>query len=252
MNWVQWLLLSLGVVSVLVMVVIARRRPPEGPWTGADEETPNLPDVDLADGTGPLAPSLDDDEIPAAAPGSRRAPAFGTNDGDEATWSTFTPRADPGSSVRDVAGEQEETLAPTEQKVILLHVISKTRTPFSGSDLHRALGDCRLRFGMQDFYHRTTEVNGAPESVFSVASMVKPGTLDPMAAADLKTPGLTFFLVLPGPVEGLRAFREMLDTAQDLAAKLKADLLDEHRQPLTSQAVQAQLEDIARRERRPR
>ncbi|MGH8529234.1 MAG: cell division protein ZipA [Nevskiales bacterium] len=250
MNWVQWLLLILGVVSVLVMVVIARRRPPEGPWTGADEETPKLPEVDLADGTGPQAPTLDDGEAPAAATTGRRAPAFRMNDGDEAAWSTFTPRADPASSVRDVAAEPEETLTPVEQKVILLHVINKTRTPYSGPELHRALGDCRLRFGMQDFYHRTTEVNGAPESVFSVASMIKPGTLDPMAAQELKTPGLTFFLVLPGPVEGLRAFREMLDTAQDLAAKLKADLLDEHRQPLTSKSVQAQLEDIARRERR--
>ena len=254
MNWVQWFLLVLGVVAVVAMVVIARRRPPEGPWGEAtSEETPNLPDVDLADGAGPRPPQLDADAAPAA-PG-RRAPAFQVNGGEDASLASFTTRPDPAASVRHVAPDdpdqpaQAESAAPG-QKVILLHVVSKDRSPFSGPELHRALGECRLCFGMQDFYHRTTEVNGAPESVFSVASMLKPGTLDPMVANELRTPGLTFFLVLPGPVEGLRAYREMLDTAQDLAGKLKADLLDENRQPLTSQAVQAQLEELARRDRR--
>lgn len=250
MNWVQWLLLALGVVAVVVMVVIARRRPPDGPWNETGEETPSLPEVDLADGAGPRAPQLDGGEAPAAR--GRRAPAFEVNGGEDAALSTFTTRPDPAASVRHVTAEDGGGAAAAEQKVILLHVVNKTRTPFGGPEVHRALGECRLRFGMQDFYHRTTEVNGTPESVFSVASMLKPGTLDPMAAQELRTPGLTFFLLLPGPVESLRAYREMLDTAQDLAGKLKADLLDENRQPLTSQAVQAQLEELARRERRQR
>ncbi len=253
MTWVQWLLLGLGVISVVAMVVIARRRPPASPWAGVplgtdeEEETPGLPPIGTADSAkGPHAPRLGDAGAGVPSAHGRRAPAFRVNGGEEGTWSAFTPRADPAASVREVV------LAEPQQKVILLHVVHKLRIPFNGAEVHRRLAECRLRHGMQDFYHRTAEINGMPESVFSVASMLKPGTLDPMAAQELKTPGLTFFMVLPGPVEGLRAYRDMVETAQELAVKLKADLLDDHRRPLTAQAIQGQLEDIARRERQSR
>ena len=87
--------------------------------------------------------------------------------------------------------------------------------------------------------------------MFSVASLVKPGTLDPAEAEGFATPGLSVFLQLPGPLRPVAAFQDMLDTARGLARALNAELYDsEQRAPLSPErerALHEQVEDWARR-----
>ena len=105
---------------------------------------------------------------------------------------------------------------------------------FRGEALIRALAQCGLEPGPRRIYHHMAR--GRP--VFSVASMVEPGHLDPDAlAGDFATPGLALFMTLPGPVTGREAFDRMLETARRLAAHLDGELLDERRSALTPQTV---------------
>ena len=87
--------------------------------------------------------------------------------------------------------------------------------------------------------------------MFSVASLVKPGTHDPAEAEGFATPGLSVFLQLPGPLRPVAAFQDMLDTARGLARALNAELYDsEQRAPLSPErerALHEQVEDWARR-----
>jgi len=87
--------------------------------------------------------------------------------------------------------------------------------------------------------------------VFSVANVVEPGTFDPKERDYFTTPGLAFFMQLPGPLGGRVAFELMLNTAQRVADVLEGTLIDEREQLLTSDIIIGLRDRIAQFERRP-
>ncbi len=54
---------------------------------------------------------------------------------------------------------------------------------------------------------------------------------------EITTPGLSFFMALPGPLPALSAWETMLPTAQRLAELLDAIVLDEERNTLGRQRI---------------
>jgi cell division protein ZipA len=152
------------------------------------------------------------------------------------------------------AGQRVEMRArrppAVEQDIFILHVASADGRYFAGPDIHATLAAADLKFGLDDFYHRITEAFGVAESVFAVANMLKPGTLDPAEQDHLRTPGLTLFLVLPGPLEGTRAMRDMMDTADALARELGGEVLDDKRALLKTQTAQYMHDQVAEFDRR--
>src|SRR5699024_12702486 len=99
---------------------------------------------------------------------------------------------------------------------------------------------------------RYTIVIGEIESVYGVANMRKHGELDPGDQYHLSTPGLTLFLVLPGAIEGVRAMRDMMETANGIAQRLGGQVLDDKRSLLKAQTAQYMLDQIAEIDRRAR
>jgi len=181
--------------------------------------------------------------------------AAGEVSDDDRLDSDFRPvePAEPGG--QSVAAERVEIRpqrppADGEQHVFILHVATSGDRPFDGPDIHAVLQREELQFGLNDIYHRVTETNGITESVFAVANMLKPGTLDPVDQDHLSTPGLTFFLVLPGPIDGTPAMCEMMETANRIADALGGDVLDDKRALLKSQTAQYTLDKIADIDRR--
>lgn len=218
MNLWQWGILLAGIVAVIVMVLFARRGDASNPWP---------------DNTDVQAPSLDDSNVDLESHDAHRnGPSF---DDDAVTEAGFAQQA-------------EAKIVPpkVEPRPVLLFLVSKDRQPRDGRRIHAALNEAQLRHGMQDFYHRTFEVDGAPEPAFSVANMVKPGILDPMRADELRTLGLVMFMQVPNPMGSIRALTEMFDVADQLATLLDADVLDEQRAPLNDHRRQALLNEVAR------
>ncbi len=64
-----------------------------------------------------------------------------------------------------------------------------------------------LAYGRYQVFHRR-HVDG--RSLFCVASLVEPGTFDVARMATEEFRGVTLFAVLPGPVEPLLTFDELL------------------------------------------
>ena len=123
-----------------------------------------------------------------------------------------------------------------EQLILALHLMPKSGENMPGADVLSALEACGLKYGRYKVYHRLED--GQPTaSVFSIANMVEPGSFDPEELAASSLPGLTLFMVLPGPRGGVAAYADMLATARRLAQQLEGEVLDESRSTLTRQTA---------------
>lgn len=149
-------------------------------------------------------------------------------------------------------GQEEEPRLPrdVDPEVFMLNVVSRDANGFRGEDILHILLACDLRFGDMNFFHRHEQEAGRGPIQFSVANMVQPGVFDIDHMADLNTPGLVFFLTLPGPEDMMQAFEYMLETAQAVARNLSGDVLDETRSVMTRQTLEhcrQQIRDLERR-----
>jgi cell division protein ZipA len=226
----HWAMLVMGGAVAVWLVLTSRREKgePEGPrvpvsrrdWAPPATESEAAGGVDEF-GVGKARKRVPGDG-PAPAP-ERKAPTIGT----------------PAAAARP-------------EKFIGLYIAEHEGTSILGPKIHAALQDQGLAFGDKKIYHR---LDGGRKA-FSVASLTKPGALDPAEAATFATPGLSVFLALPGPADPVAAFQDMLRTARELARRLNAELYDsEQRQPLTAQRerdLHSQVEDWARAHGTPR
>jgi cell division protein ZipA len=135
--------------------------------------------------------------------------------------------------------------APDAEMFVILHVAAKMPELFQGQALLNVLNESGLEFGELGIFHRHRELGGRDRILFSVASMVKPGTLVPAELeAGLEIPGISLFMRLPSSIPGEELYRDLLDCTEQLARSLDGKILDEHRSVLTQQAMQKVLEDI--------
>lgn len=148
------------------------------------------------------------------------------------------PPAEPRETAQ--AASPEAPNPPTPQKIMSLLVAEREGTAILGEKIHRALQSQGLKYGARQIYHR---INGEAV-VFSVASLVKPGILIPEDAASFSTPGLSLFMILPGPIKPVVALLDMVSTAQALARALNAEVYDANKQPLTQEGIRAVLSDV--------
>jgi cell division protein ZipA len=244
-NALQWALLLLG-VGIAVMLIFSSRREKKAlerlntPGTASPAsrdwgmERPSM--------TGPREEAAGDkpaaafDEFGVSKP--RKVPSLGTT-------------LPPGTKAPDLDKTRENpivTLPPAApEKVIGFYIAEHEGTNILGPKIHAALTSRGLRFGLKKIYHRYD----GEQPIFSVASLTKPGSLDPAEAEGFATPGLSVFMVLPGAKHPLAAFQDMLDTARGLAKALNAELYDtEQRAPLTverERALHLQVEEWAKR-----
>lgn len=135
-------------------------------------------------------------------------------------------------------------------EVFMLNVVAVSKQGFRGGDILHILLACDLRFGDMNFFHRHEFEAGRGAIQFSVANMMQPGVFDIDNMADMSTPGLVFFLTLPGPEDMIKAYDYMVETAQTVARNLGAEVLDESRSVLTRQAMEHGRQKIRELERR--
>jgi cell division protein ZipA len=133
------------------------------------------------------------------------------------------------------------------RKIIALRLAAGPQR-LSGEQLKDALESESLQHGKYDVFHRLDE-HGAP--MFSVASMVEPGTFNLDKMAQETFPGITMFTQLPGPVAGMFAFNELVACSRRLHAALGGTLQDERGVPLTVHRVERIRHEIRDFELRP-
>ena len=157
----------------------------------------------------------------------------------------------PGENVAGAsAPEQQRLTRVLDPEVFMLNVVARSPSGFNGGDILHILLACDLRFGDMSFFHRHEEKAGLGPIQFSVANMMQPGVFDLDEMADVSTPGLVFFLTLPGPDNMMQAFDYMLETARAVARNLEGDVLDETRSAMTSQTLEHSRQKVRDLERR--
>lgn len=142
-------------------------------------------------------------------------------------------------SEKDKSGYLEVGARPHKDfdKVVSLLLAARAGQTLQGPDLVVAAEKAGLIYGHRNIFHRMVDKNHEQGPVFSVANLVQPGNFDLRTIKELKTPGVHFFITLPGPVSALDAWDAMLPTAQRMAELLDAVVLDDQRNALGRQRI---------------
>lgn len=146
-----------------------------------------------------------------------------------------TPSGDKPTAAEKPTEKVPEAPAPAPSApdcVVVLFVAERQGQSLPGARIHAALKAQSLTPTPEKIYQR-----GSGDDVsFSIASLVKPGALDPAEAARFASPGLTLYLTVPGPRDPVAALEDLFITSDRLAGALDADVFDQTRQPLTAAA----------------
>ena len=156
---------------------------------------------------------------------------------------------DPAADAVEPVEEQEELAKPElaseppEQMIVTLRLVAGKQRYFKGDELALALRGLGLRHGKFGIFHRY-EGTDEKKTIFSVASLVEPGSFDLKNLKDQEIPGISMFLVLPGPMDGPQAFDLMMTAARTLVQGLGGELLDESGSTLSIQRERFMREEI--------
>ena len=226
--------------------VQTRRRSGSTPSAQQSQETPAAAGQSTAVDDTAVQPPSDEVELITGMSGTNP----GEDEPGNMDWLDGIGSQDPQDA--EPVGEPDAGRLPrdVDPEVFMLNVVSRKPAGFRGEDILHILLACDLRFGDMNFFHRHEFEAGRGAIQFSVANMMQPGVFDIDNMADMNTPGLVFFLTLPGPEDMMKAFDYMLETAQAVARNLTGDVLDESRSVLTRQTMdhcRQQIRDLERR-----
>ncbi|MEE8339842.1 MAG: cell division protein ZipA [Xanthomonadales bacterium] len=137
----------------------------------------------------------------------------------------------PDSSAESSAARKPA--APPPDKIVSLFLVARDNHIINGAELLQAAINTGMEFGEMDIFHRIVE--GAEQSVFSLANAAKPGNFRRDEWNTFATSGVVLFMTLPGPAYALDAWDSMLATARRIGEILNAQLMDEEHRPFTRQ-----------------
>lgn len=139
--------------------------------------------------------------------------------------------------------DDDAPVADIPQKIVTLRIVARNNGAFAGDELVLSLRGIGMRHGKFGIFHR---VEGSDENkvIFSAASLVEPGSFDIANIKEQQIPGISLFMVIPGPMDGAQGFDLMMTTARALAQSLDAELLDETGSTLSIQRERYLREEI--------
>jgi cell division protein ZipA len=137
---------------------------------------------------------------------------------------------------------------PAQQKILALHIRSVTGADFTGPELLEAFAAENLRYGEYGAFHH---LDAADKSLFTVVSMIEPGSFPVDQMDEFSTRGLSAFMLVrqQGSIEALA---HMIACARRLAAHLGGEVLDEAGSTLTNQRATHMKEEVVEFLRRSR
>jgi cell division protein ZipA len=209
MDGLRWLLLFVGIL-VIAGVYVYSRRERDRPANESQDVPRVTPTLDFE--------SIDAEDVPPDIVASDSA----------------------GDSTED-SSEDQQGAAP--QKIVTLRLIARDGGAFRGDDLILSLRGIGLRHGKFGIFHRY-DGNDEKRTIFSAASLVEPGSFDLANIKEQEIPGISLFLVLPGPVDGVEAFDMMMEASRAVAQALNAELLDESGSTLSIQRERYMREEV--------
>lgn len=178
----------------------------------------------------------------AAEAAQRREPVLGdapeAGDGVEAGEGGSTPPgAVPNAEALAAGSDLGKRTTQDFDKIVSLFVAARAGDVLRGEDIVVAAEKTGLVFGHMNVFHRLVEGHPERGPIFSMASIMKPGSFEMATIREMETPAIAFFLTLPAPLTALDAWEKMLPTVQRMAELLDAVVLDEGRNALGRQRI---------------
>jgi cell division protein ZipA len=143
------------------------------------------------------------------------------------------------------SSEAPQTRRVERRKILSLRLAIAPQR-IEGAKLLESLLAESLQHGKYGVFHRL-HTDGT--IVFSVASMVEPGSFELEKMSETLYPGITMFTQLPGPVPGMHALNELIACARRLQANLGGTLQDERGVPLTVHRIERMRQEVREFER---
>jgi FtsZ-interacting cell division protein ZipA len=128
-----------------------------------------------------------------------------------------------------------------QRHVICVRVVSLSPERLSGRPLRQALAACGFVHGRFGIFHQPGTDGRA---LISAANLSKPGVFDPISMDFQRFRGLGLFTVLPGPLPPAAALDHLLETASDLAQRLRARVQDEQGLTLDEARLEAMMRSV--------
>jgi cell division protein ZipA len=268
MSELRWILVGFGIVLLAAIYLWGRRgnravasddatsrvRPEptvhnaESTLLRAVEETPPAP-VALD-----LTPEVESPPFEHAAPAThetwrgRLEPTFADAPTEELPVHPPTATATATNAAPTLSSSEAPQARRVERRKILSLRLAMAPQRIEGAKLLEALLAESLQHGKYSVFHRL-HTDGS--IVFSVASMVEPGTFELEKMGESLYPGITMFAQLPGPVPGMHALNEVIACARRLQANLGGTLQDERGVPLTVHRIERMRQEVREFERPP-
>jgi FtsZ-interacting cell division protein ZipA len=277
----RWILLSVGVLFLGALTIWELRRPRQSPGDEsapehkrsepglAPSETQSAPAPVRAAGDGrrrlmppvqiDLPPAeLSEEESTSAAVDA--LPVFDFRDGAEEASAALGLEPNPtGAQVSEPEAAAAAAAAPMPaaasaqvvidwppdgvRHIVSLRIVSGPQQRLSGRAVRLAITASGFVHGRFGIYHQPG-LDG--RSLLSVASLNKPGILDPVNLDFQRLTGISLFTVLPGPLPPAAALDHLLHTARDLSERLQAQLQDEHGHELNAERLESLRESMQR------
>ncbi|MGD8978180.1 MAG: cell division protein ZipA C-terminal FtsZ-binding domain-containing protein [Gammaproteobacteria bacterium] len=135
---------------------------------------------------------------------------------------------------------EAEPAGSEQQKILVLHIRPVQGAEFHGPELIQAFGAEGLTYGDYGAFHHQDD---AGRNLFTVVSMLEPGSFPVEQMEEFRTRGLTAFMMVrsAGSVEALA---RMIACARRLASLLDGEVLDEAGSTLTNQRATHMKEEI--------
>ena len=215
MDGLRWWLLFFGILVIAGVYIYSRREKAK-----ADDAADNVERVEPTLQAQKLSDSSGDKPI--------ESPGFSVDD----------------EQVADGSGDAPDNVGDKAlQKIVTLRIVAREKKAFQGDELILSMRGIGLRHGKFGIFHRY-DGNDESRTVFSAASLVEPGSFDLANIKEQQIPGISLFLVLPGPVDSVEAFDLMMEAARALSQSLDGELLDESGSTLSIQRERYLREEI--------
>jgi cell division protein ZipA len=247
MEYLRWILLAGGILFVILIYVLGRRRN-SGNTLEQEIDTDDLPSFSARD-WDELDEGVGEVRIVARADDDIAAQDEDITVRREQTRPLHEHAAEaPAAESRSGAGQAEDP-APEQKSdkavapdVVVLYILAQPDSKLSGDRINSAVRANGMVFGEMNIYHRLDE-RGKP--VYSLANMLEPGNFDPLSIQQMITPGIILFMQLPGPSDPLACFNHMLQSASRIADMLGAQLCNNRRQPLNEADTESLRKKVA-------